>query len=68
MYELKLEGMTCDHCVHTVEKAILSVDKSSHAKVDLKTQTAQIETDQNIQSITQSIEDEGYSVVSVQKI
>lgn len=43
--QVALGGMTCDHCVATVEQALLGVDGVRSASADLETQSAQVEFD-----------------------
>jgi copper chaperone len=61
---LKVEGMSCGHCVNAVENAL----KSAGAKgtVDLANGTVTIEYDENnvsLDQLKQAIEDQGYDVV-----
>ncbi|PJZ78521.1 heavy-metal-associated domain-containing protein [Leptospira neocaledonica] len=65
MYEIKLSGMTCDHCVRTVSKTIQSFDAETKPIVDLNSQTARFETKKDISSLPKMLEEEGYPVVSI---
>lgn len=61
---LKVEGMSCGHCVNAVENAL----KNAGAKgtVDLANGMVTIEYDENnvsLDKLKQSIEDQGYDVV-----
>ena len=61
---LKVEGMSCGHCVNAVENAL----KNAGAKgsVDLANGTVTIEYDENnvsLDQLKQAIEDQGYDVV-----
>ncbi|TGK01260.1 copper chaperone [Leptospira langatensis] len=67
MYEMKLSGMTCDHCVKTVTKAIQSIAPESKPIVDLHSQTARFETEKDISSLPEIIKEEGYEVLSINK-
>ena len=40
MIKLKIRGMTCDHCVEHVARALRSVDGVESAEVDLVTDSA----------------------------
>jgi copper chaperone len=60
---LKVEGMSCGHCVNSVEMAL----KNGGAKgqVDLASKTVQIQYDESklsIEAIKEMIEDQGYDV------
>jgi len=64
---LKIEGMSCEHCVAAVKKALDAVDGVSAAEVDLDSGTAVIDiagavTDETLRA---AIEDEGYSVAEI---
>ncbi|TGM15532.1 copper chaperone [Leptospira selangorensis] len=65
MYEIKLSGMTCEHCVRTVSKTIQSFDSESKPVVDLNSQTARFESKKDISSLPKLLEEEGYPVVSI---
>lgn len=55
--------MTCDHCVATVEKALLGVDGVRSANAALATQTAEVAFDPvvtNLPSIRQAVKATGY--------
>ena len=44
MIELKVEGMTCQHCVRAVTQAIQAEDPRAAVQVDLATGTVRAET------------------------
>ncbi|CAM3000229.1 copper ion binding protein [Paenibacillus sediminis] len=61
---LKVEGMSCNHCVNAVEGAIKNAGASG--KVDLASKSVAIEFDENkvsLEKIKEAIEDQGYDVV-----
>ena len=61
---LKVEGMSCGHCVSSVEKAVSNAGAS--AKVDLGSKTVAVDFDENkvtLAAIKEAIEDQGYDVV-----
>lgn len=63
---LKIEGMSCEHCVRAVSNAINELDGISGVNVDLKSNTATVEYDPalaNIDQMKAQIEDQGYDVV-----
>ena len=35
MIELRVEGMTCGHCVSAVTRAVKALDPEAHVQVDL---------------------------------
>lgn len=61
---LKVEGMSCGHCVNSVEGALKEIGASG--KVNLAEKTVQVEYDESklsLDSITEAIEEQGYDVV-----
>ncbi len=61
---LNVEGMSCNHCVNSVEKAVKEVGAA--ASVNLSAKTVAVEYDQakvSLAAIKQAIEDQGYDVV-----
>ncbi len=66
MNEIKIEGMSCQHCVKAVEQALGELDGISSVKVSLEDKNAVFETDgsASMEQIKQAIADAGYKVVS----
>jgi copper chaperone len=62
--ELKVEGMSCGHCVRAVTEAIRAKDPGAQVAVDLTARTVRAETSLPREQVTAVIEDEGYRVVS----
>lgn len=61
---IKINGMSCQHCVATVGKAITSV--GGIKKVDISIGSAYVEYDESkttLEEIERAIEKEGYKVV-----
>lgn len=59
---IKIEGMSCNHCVMTVRKNLSKLDLNVK---DVKIGSAEIEYDENKVNYTQikdAIEDAGYSI------
>lgn len=62
--EIKVNGMTCQHCVMRVEKALLSVEGVKSASVHLNSGTAKIEYNGDSDPYDQlilAVEEAGYS-------
>lgn len=60
---LKIQGMTCDHCVRAVTHALESQDGVARAEVDLGAGRAQVEYDEGRVSprdLASAVADEGY--------
>lgn len=61
---LRVEGMSCNHCVKSVENAVRNAGGA--ATVDLAGKTVAVEFDQaktSLSTIKQAIEDQGYDIV-----
>lgn len=56
--------MSCGHCVNSIEGAVKKLGAT--AKVDLQSNTVAVDYDENkvtLESIKETIEDQGYEVV-----
>ncbi len=63
---LKVEGMSCGHCVKAVEGALSELDGVLNAQVDLEAKTASVEYDAakvSVDAMKAAVEDQGYDVV-----
>ncbi|UPK44389.1 copper ion binding protein [Paenibacillus pabuli] len=61
---LNVTGMSCNHCVKSVEEAVKNA--GANGKVDLAGGTVAVEYDEqkvNVDQIKAAIEDQGYDVV-----
>ena len=62
---INVEGMSCDHCVQAVTKAVTALPGIGSVAVDLKAGTVSVEHDPEIADFTTikaEIEDQGYDV------
>jgi len=62
---LKVEGMSCNHCVGAVEGALKEVGATG--KVDLAAKSVEVsydETQVTLAAIKEAIEEQGYDVVA----
>lgn len=60
---LKVEGMSCEHCVSSIEKALQQIGASG--KADLKSHSVAVSFDEaklTLAAIKEAIEDQGYDV------
>lgn len=60
---LKVSGMTCKHCVHTVKQALENIDGVEEAKVDLGAGEAVVDFDDgmtNAEALAAAVTEEGY--------
>jgi copper chaperone len=63
---LKIEGMSCGHCVKAVEEALKEVDGVKKVSVSLENKSAEIEFDvskADIAALKAAVEDQGYDVL-----
>jgi copper chaperone len=63
---LKVEGMSCSHCVNAVKSALTALEGVSGAEADLEGKTVTVEynaEDVTLEAIVEAIEEEGYDVV-----
>jgi copper chaperone len=61
-HELQVKGMTCQHCVKAVTKAIQAQDAQAEVAVDLGSHTVQVRTTLTLEATAPAISDEGYEV------
>jgi copper chaperone len=64
MPTIKIEGMSCQHCVAAVTKALESVDGVTNVRVDLGAGTATFDQTATVdaEAIRRAIEDAGYEL------
>ncbi|MCQ1536723.1 heavy-metal-associated domain-containing protein [Methanosarcina sp. KYL-1] len=63
---IKIEGMSCKHCVMAVKKAIEAVDGVQKAEVDLEKKQAVVEYDENkakLEDLRAAVRGAGYEPV-----
>jgi copper chaperone len=65
MLELKVEGMSCGHCVQSVTKAVQGVDPAAKVDVDLTSQRVTIDSAAETSLVKAAIEEAGYEVVGL---
>jgi len=66
MEKIKIQGMSCQHCVMSVSKALNSIPGLTNVRVNLVTGEATFENPQNVSQdkIRQAVEDAGYKVAA----
>jgi Copper chaperone len=64
---IQINGMSCSHCTHSVEQALLSIDGITTAEADLKKKCAVVALSKEIpdEILINAIDDEGYEVVGI---
>ena len=60
---LKIQGMTCDHCVRAIQQSLLSVPGVKKAEVNLAEKKAVLSHDDNLnlETAIRAVESEGYT-------
>ncbi|MDR3343464.1 MAG: copper ion binding protein [Treponema sp.] len=63
---LKIEGMSCEHCVQHVTKALKGIAGVTSAMVNLKKKSAEVEHGEGVtlEAMKAAITEEGYEVVA----
>ncbi len=68
MYEFKVEGMSCNHCVQAITKSLTKLDSRAKVSVDLATQLVTVDSVEDSKTLAAEIEEAGYTVVSSRQI
>lgn len=61
MKTFQIEGMSCNHCRISAEKAIQGVEGVTSASVDLQTKEAYVEGNASAEDICKAVEAVGFS-------
>ncbi|CAK8583425.1 copper chaperone CopZ (plasmid) [Priestia megaterium] len=62
---LTVKGMSCGHCVKSIEGSVGELNGVQHVEVNLNEAKVSVEFDQNkvsLESIKEAIDDQGYEV------
>ncbi|QTD41009.1 copper chaperone CopZ [Sporosarcina sp. Te-1] len=61
---LKVEGMSCGHCVNSIESSVGELSGVSAVKVDLANHevTVEFDNEDTLKQIKETIEDQGYDL------
>jgi copper chaperone len=60
MIELRVEGMTCGHCVSAVTRAVKTVDPEANVQVDLGTGRVRVDGRSSADALGKAIAEAGY--------
>lgn len=63
MIQFNVEGMSCQHCVAAVTRAIQEHDAAAQVQVDLSAGRVTVESSQSVDVLKAAIDDAGYTVV-----
>nr|WP_282433174.1 heavy metal translocating P-type ATPase [Massilia oculi] len=64
MYELTVEGMSCNHCVGRVTKSVQAVDADAKVAIDLDKGSVRIDSQADLDRIVAAIDGAGYPVTA----
>lgn len=64
MLRFNVDGMSCNHCVQAVTKAVKGVDPDAGVRVDLAAKLVEADTQADPKRVLQAIADAGYAVVA----
>ncbi|MCZ8536715.1 MULTISPECIES: copper chaperone CopZ [Paenisporosarcina] len=62
---LKVEGMSCGHCVKAIESSVTEISGVDNVQVHLENGTVDVEFNKDvveIEQITNTIEEQGYTI------
>ncbi|WP_206951746.1 heavy-metal-associated domain-containing protein [Trinickia acidisoli] len=62
MIELQVEGMSCQHCVGAVTKAIRALDASAHVEVNLDEGCVRVQSHEKADRLGAAVVEAGYPV------
>ena len=60
MIELRVEGMTCGHCVSAVTRAVKAVEPGANVEVDLGTGRVRVDGGSSADALSKAIAEAGY--------
>ncbi len=64
MIQFQVEGMSCNHCVGAITRAVQAVDPTAQVSADVPTQSVKVESGADRVALQQAIEEAGYPVKS----
>lgn len=62
MYELQVEGMTCNHCVAAVTRSVKEIDAGATVEVDLAAKKVCVDSKADIDAVKSAVVEAGYDV------
>ena len=65
MIQFQVEGMTCNHCVGAITRAVQAVDPAARVSADVPAQAVRVDSGADTQALREAIEAAGYPVRSV---
>ncbi|NIE64979.1 cation transporter [Burkholderia sp. Ax-1719] len=64
MIQFNVEGMSCQHCVGAVTRAIHEQDAAAKVQIDLAAGRVSVESNQSADVLKAAIDDAGYTVTA----
>lgn len=62
MIEFQVEGMSCQHCVAAITKAVRSIDPAAQVEVDLPGGRVRVGSNVHVDTLSAAIDEAGYTV------
>ena len=63
MYDLKVNDMTCGHCMSRVTQTVKSVDATAKVEIDLAQKHVRIDSACELADLTEALAEAGYPAV-----
>jgi copper chaperone len=63
MLMMKVNGMSCGHCVRVITKVLIELDSMAKVQIDLAVQTVRFDGEADQEEVVLAIQDAGYDVV-----
>ena len=60
MIEFQLPDMTCGHCASRVTQTLRQADPGCEVRIDLKSQTVQVQSNDDRQALADALSEAGY--------
>lgn len=64
MMQFQVEGMSCNHCVGAITRAVQALDPAAIVNADIAAQQVRVESNAGEQAVRQAIEAAGYAVAA----
>jgi copper chaperone len=64
MMQFQVEGMSCNHCVGAITRAVQALDPAARVSADLAAHQVQVDSSADAQAVRQAIEAAGYEVAA----
>ena len=68
MLKMKVNGMSCGHCVRAITKVLIELDNTAKIQIDLAAQTVRFDGEADQEEVVLAIQDAGYDVVETTSV